>query len=210
KSGGKTADLRFTHSFAPLPSDPLLMVDPPVQKTVSGEPPENSEFTFQLKAGNPLNPMPAGSVNDIKTITITGAGQADFGVWAYTKEGTYYYTVSEVNGKVSGYTYDTTVYTFTDTVKAVDGQLAVTRVITNGAGKPITNFLTFINTYKAPSSGDGGTGTGTGTNGPKTGDDSQATLYRVLLYLAGTVALGSVAYLLASGIQDKRTAMQRA
>jgi pilin isopeptide linkage protein len=188
------------------------MVDPPVQKTVSGEPPANSEFTFQLKAGNPLNPMPAGSVNDIKTITITGAGQADFGAWAYTKEGTYYYTVSEVNGKVSGYTYDTTVYTFTDTVKAVDGQLAVTRVITNGAGKPVTNFLTFINTYKASSSGGGGgeggtgTGTGTGTNGPKTGDDSQATLYRVLLYMAGAVALGSAAYLLLSGRQSRRTA----
>jgi len=196
KDGGKASDIAFTHSYgqSARPSDPADMADPPVVKTVSGSPAQPGVFTFRLKAENPANPMPAGSANGVKEIQITGAGRGEFGAWSYTAEGTYYYTVSEVNTGLSGYTYDTTVYTITDAVKAVDGRLVVTRVVANGANKPVTS-LSFINTY-APG---GGTNPPSGKPeiGPKTGDESQAAQYIALFSAASVIALGCMAYLLA-------------
>lgn len=160
---GKSAALRFSHSYIYLPSDPGTMVDPPVRKTVSGNPVTNSVFTFKLSAGDSGNPMPAGSINGVKTMTIVGSGEKDFGTWAYTAEGTYYYTISEVNTHVSGYTYDTAVYTITDAVKAVNNQLTVSRTVTNRLNKPVTACI-FINQYRKSSGGGGTNPGGTGTN----------------------------------------------
>ena len=149
----KTSEIKFDHIYEieppPLPSDPLVMVDPPVVKTISPNILElNDSFFFQLKAENLSNPMPEGSEDGIKTIRISGSGRAEFGTWSYTREGTYFYTVSEINNKISGYTYDDTVYTITDSVKALDGQLTVTRVVTNGSDRQVES-LPFINTYKS-------------------------------------------------------------
>jgi pilin isopeptide linkage protein len=196
KDGNKASEIRFEHAYShgPLPSDPGAMADPPVVKTVSGSPAKASTFTFRLTAGNLTNPMPAGSANGVKTLQITGSGRGEFGTWSYTAEGTYYYTVSEVNDGANGYTYDTTVYTITDAVKAVDGKLVVTRVVTNGEKKQVTS-LSFINTY-APEGG-GKTPSEKPNLGPKTGDESQSALYIALFCAAGAAALGSIAYLLA-------------
>nr|WP_278335943.1 FctA domain-containing protein [Clostridium indicum] len=160
----KSASLRFSHSYVFRPSDPSIMVDPPVKKTVSGNPRTDSVFTFKLTAGNPANPMPAGSANGVKTMTIVGSGEKDFGTWAYTTEGTYYYTISEVNTQERGYTYDTAVYTITDVVKAVNNQLTVSRTVTNHLNKPVTACI-FINRYKISSGGGGGNGGGTNPGG---------------------------------------------
>jgi len=142
----KVSDLLFEHIYGTLPSDPNAMIDPPVMKTVTGNPSATSTFTFRLTAEHTSNPMPTGSVNGMKTITIIGAGQAMFGTWSYPKEGTFRYTVSEVNSGIAGYTYDTSVYTITDVVTAVDGQLVVSRTITNDAGQEVSS-LSFVNTY---------------------------------------------------------------
>jgi pilin isopeptide linkage protein len=177
------------------------MVDPPVVKTVSGDPAKASTFTFRLTADKPTNPMPAGSKDGVKDLQITGSGKGEFGTWSYTAEGTYYYTVSEVNTGEKGYTYDTTVYTITDAVKAVDGQLVVTRVVTNGANKQVTS-LSFINTY---TSGDGGNsdnggnsngGGKPGSDGPKMGDDTNFTLYIILFGLGGLLVIRTMVYLI--------------
>ena len=199
---GAKAEIQYRHSFGDLPTDPTLMVDPPVVKTVAGEPNAASVFTFELRAGDKANPMPAGSANGVKTLQITGVGKKDFGTWAYTKAGAYYYIISEKNTGERRYTYDTAVYTITDTVTSENGQLVLDRVVTNYAGRPVTS-CSFINTYQgdrivpgsdtAPASGS--------TNqpapgGPKTGDDSQAALYLVLLCAAGIAAAGSAIYLL--------------
>jgi len=192
KDGSKAAGITYAHAGQGLlPSDPAAMADPPIVKTVSGNPARAGSFTFRLAAGNLSNPMPAGSANGVKTIQITGPGRGEFGTWRYASEGTYYYTVVEVNTGENGYTYDTTVYTITDTVKAVDGQLAVTRVVINGANKQVTS-LSFINTY-APG---GGPTSPEGKPGPITGDESKIMLYIVLFSIAGLAALGSITYLL--------------
>ncbi|MCL2105480.1 MAG: hypothetical protein FWH26_00170 [Oscillospiraceae bacterium] len=147
EGGDKQEALEYRHSYQTNASDPLVMVDPPVVKTVIGIPRSPALFSFELVAGSPGNPMPAGSVDGVKTVWITGSGSAEFGVWAYTQPGVYYYTVSEVNTGARDYNYDTTVYTITDTVSAVDGELEVSRVVTNGANRQVTS-LSFINIYK--------------------------------------------------------------
>lgn len=190
QDGTKADNIEFENGYYVSASDPELMTDPPVKKTVSGNPSKASEFTFALVAGNPLNPMPAGSVDGVKTITIVGSGEAEFGTWSYSKAGTYYYTVYEVNVGESGYTYDTAVYTFTDTVREENGQFVLSRVVTNDLNKQVST-LTFINKYTS------GSGSGSGGTGPKTGDDSNNTFYIVLLVLGGVLVIGATLYLVA-------------
>jgi pilin isopeptide linkage protein len=175
--GAKVANIEYGHVFRyeALPSDPKTMIDPPVVKTLTGNPVPIGIFTFQLSAENPSNPMPSGSINGNKTIQIMGSGQAEFGTWAYTAEGIYHYTVNEINSGVRGYTYDTAVYTITDSVKAENGQLIVTRVVTNSSKQQVTS-LPFINNYN---SGGGGTTpsrpTPTPTPYPTPGDPEDPT-----------------------------------
>lgn len=152
--GSKVGRVEFKNIYTPLASKPEIMVDPPVKKTVSGNPSKTSTFTFLLTAKSVENPMPEGSVNGVKAITIAGSGKKDFGTWKYTREGTYYYTISEVDSRQSRYTYDTTVYTITDVVRDVNGQLEVTRTVTNGSNKQVESCI-FINKYSGGSSGNG-------------------------------------------------------
>jgi len=169
--GFKTDALVFNHVYGILPSDPAVMVDPPVEKTVNGSPKTASTFLFRLTAADPSYPMPYGSVYGVKTVEILGAGRADFGTWSYVKEGIYHYTVTEVNTGVNGYIYDTAVYTITDEVKAADGQLAVTRTVTDQTGNQV-KILSFVNAY---------TSSGQSGDGPKTGDFSNPALWIVLI-----------------------------
>jgi len=141
----KTQTIGYNHTYKMLPTDPDAMADPYVVKTVAGNPPAPGTFTFRLAAENPSNPMPSGSVNGVKTITITGSNRSNFGAWVYYEAGIYYYTITEFDSG-GNYRYDTAVYTITDTVTAVGNQLELTRVITNKARNPVTS-LSFINTY---------------------------------------------------------------
>lgn len=146
EDGTKAETLLFQNAYHVLPSDKDLMDDLPVRKTVFGSPGRNSTFEFKLVAGSSSNPMPPGSVNGAKSIYITGSGRNEFGVWSYDKAGTYFYTVYETNNGVAGYTYDTAVYTVTDMVKAENGKLVLTRVVTNDTNRPVTSFI-FNNYY---------------------------------------------------------------
>ena len=194
KADGKKAEIIvFEHTYddlSSLGSDPDLMVDPPIMKTVSGNPAADSVFTFKLTAENPSNPMPKGSSGGVKTVTITGSGKAEFGKWSYDNAGIYRYKVHEVNSGIRGYIYDTEVYTITDTVTEEGGELILSRLVTNKLNRPVSS-LAFFNTYRA----DGFTA----GFGPKTGDDTNGTLYIVLFCLAGITALGSIVYLSAGG-----------
>jgi len=157
EDGKKAPDIEFLNGYhysstpeepkPPRPTDPTLMVDPPVKKTISGGTPKySSVFTFKLAAKNPSNPMPSGSTNGVKTMTITGEGMGEFGTWSYSKAGTYVYTVYEENTKASGYTYDTAVYTITDTVSEKDGELVLSRTVTDNKDTKVTS-LNFANQY---------------------------------------------------------------
>ncbi len=183
-SGVKTEGIKFNHAYTPLASKSKLMVSPSVQKKVSGSPSKAGTFTFSLSTKNPENPMPIGSVNRVKTISIVGQGEKSFGTWKYVEEGTYYYTISEQNTGETGYTYDTTVYTIIDVVEDVNGQLVVTRSVTNGSNKQV-QACTFINKYSKSS-----------TNGPKTGDDSAYELYMAAIGASLIVAVGCIIYLM--------------
>ncbi|MBC5648049.1 Spy0128 family protein [Christensenella tenuis] len=183
EDGTKTDQIVFTQRFGLAPTDPTLMVDPPVKKAVSGNPSQAGIFNFTLTADDPAQPMPDGSVNGVKTMTIVGSGEEDFGTWSYTKVGTYFYTIAEVNRGENDYTYDTTVYTITDTVNEVNGQLELTRVVTNAAQKPVDS-CSFINQY----TGQDGSNESRGNNRPKTGDSANLAPYVVLAVVcAGTL-----------------------
>ena len=196
EAGEKIPEVVFVKNYTSKPSDPLIMVDPPVRKTVQGNPSVDGTFTFTLTAADPSQPMPPGSVGGVKHMTIVGAGEEDFGVWAYTKEGVYFYTIAEEVDPSTDYIYDTMIYTITDTVTDINGQLSVSRVVQNGDNRQVTSF-DFINTYSpdpikpkpdptpTPNPGPGKPG-----DGPKTGD------YNNPLVLIITTALSAAAALL--------------
>ncbi|MCL2888909.1 MAG: hypothetical protein FWE65_00630 [Eggerthellaceae bacterium] len=174
----KSPEIEFVHSYLLLASDPAIMVDPPVQKTVQGNPATNAVFRFQLRAEVATNPMPDGSANGVKTMEIVGSGSEEFGTWAYTEEGTYRYTVVELDDGIANYSYDKTVYTITDVVTTVGGQLVVSRTVTGSMGGQ-SSSLAFTNTYTAPA------GPSTPGGAPKTGDHTNPLFWVVLLAASG-------------------------
>lgn len=129
---------------------PITIANPPVQKRITGDKPQSaSTFSFVLSAKEASFPMPAGSTGTNKEITITGAGSSEFGKITFEKAGTYVYTVSEKNGGVDGYTYDTTVYTVTYVVTEKDGELSVSQTIKDNKGNTVS-AIEFTNPYKTP------------------------------------------------------------
>jgi pilin isopeptide linkage protein len=142
---GTAADgytIKNHHKATPDP----VTIDPPVQKIVKGNPATPETFTFQMKAITDGAPMPEGSEGGVKTIQITGTGSDEFGVVTYTEAGEWVYEITEVDGGVKNYTYDTTVYTLTVSVEEVaDGsqaKLVKTETITGG------DSITFTNVYE--------------------------------------------------------------
>lgn len=200
----KTSKILFTHEYRSKETDRALMVDPPVKKTVAGNPSKNGTFKFALTAKEKNQPMPEGSRNGVKIMTIVGMGEKDFGTWNYEKEGTYYYTVSEINEKEDGYEYDTSIYTITDMVKDVNGQLELKRVVTNASNQNVDSY-TFINQYTGSEvkGSTGGSASGS-VNGPKTGDDSNISLMILSIVIASIVSMICVYYL----IEDNRKRKQ--
>ena len=148
QDGTKAESIAFRNSHNTNTGDKIQMPDPVIRKTVFGNPGRSSTFAFRLAADDPAFPMPPGSANGIKTVYITGSGSNEFGVWDYDQAGTYYYTVYEVNAGESGYTYDSAVYTITDMVREENGNLELTRVVTNNANKPVASLI-FNNYYNA-------------------------------------------------------------
>jgi pilin isopeptide linkage protein len=137
---------------------------------------------------------------------ITGSGVSKFGTWSYKKAGTYFYKVSEVNTGEKGYTYDTTVYTITDTVTEANGKLVQSRVIVDNLNKR-TESLNFKNKYNNGPGGNGGNN-GKGFHLPKTGDYTNIMLFTVLLVIGGAAAAGLTIYL-AAGKKRKTAAAER-
>ena len=135
----------FTNVYKPNP----VKVNPPVNKVVVGSPANPSTFTFRLKTLDPNNPMPQGSTAGVKTVTITGTGETEFGEYEFTEEGSYVYEISEEVGSDSNYAYDASTYTITYTVTDDNGQLVVaTKVVKDdGTQMPVA---TFTNTYTQP------------------------------------------------------------
>lgn len=178
----KQQSVTFTNTYTIVsPWNNTVIIDPPVSKVIKGDTPsEKSTFTFYLKADNTDYPMPVGSVDGIRDVNITGSGTVDFGNISYSEPGVYTYKVYEKDSRISGYTYDSTVYTMTVTVTGGNGGLSAERVIksTNGV---TSSSLIFTNIYDTP-------------YGPKTGDDSIDYIWWILLGLA-VIGIGAALYL---------------
>ena len=194
-SGDKVNDIKFSQLYKPIATSPLLMVDPPVRKTVTGIASSTGAFTFVLKADNISNPMPAGSSGGIKQMVIYGSGTEDFGTWAYTSDGVYVYTIYEVNSGGT-YVYDNVVYTITDTVTDVSGTLVLSRVVTRGTTTMVTD-MDFVNQYVPPSFGGS-------TILPKTGDSVNNLPYQFALSGFITIAMLCVVFIIVSRRKERR------
>ena len=113
---------------------------PYVRKEITGIKPEKAEtYTFRLKRYTVDAPMPEGSVNGEKFITITGEGTAQFGPVSFTCNKTtdcvYEYRIREViptgSDKTPGEVYDDTEYHVFITVDHSTGAVSK-RVEING------------------------------------------------------------------------------
>ena len=111
------------------------------EKRISGEnAPDNTVFTFNLVDST-------GQTIDTKT--VTGAGTFTFDTLIYDEVGTHTYTVTEVCGNETGWTYDRTVYTVTVDVEAnANGDLTVSDEYSVGE-KPCKEIV-FWNDYEEP------------------------------------------------------------
>ena len=151
-------------------SKPVL-VDPPVKKIVEGNPTNPSRFHFEMRAVNPADPMPVGSVGGVKQAEVTGSGEVEFGIFEITQAGTYQYVISEINDGIANYTYDTTQYTITFEVTDVAGQLVADTHVEKADGT-VVNEAVFTNVYKAPIST------------PKTSDQNNMLMYAIMMSIA--------------------------
>ncbi len=120
--------LNFENPYKPLPTSASIKA----KKVLEGRDLKAGEFTFNLLDST-------GAV--VATASNDASGQVEFGTFTYEEAGTYTYTASEVEGKDSKITYDTSVKTYTVEVKDVDGQLVATVTCDDESA-------TFTNTYK--------------------------------------------------------------
>ncbi len=116
------------------------------------------QFQFVL---TPVNgaPMPADALDG--KLSNKADGTITIPAITYTAAGTYQYTLSEVDGKVGGYTYDKSSYTITVVVTDDgSGQLKIgsTTFALNGTTPTQVSRLTFANTYLAQPTGTIGLG----------------------------------------------------
>lgn len=193
---GKPEKLLFTNRRNPTP----CTGDPPVRKIIRGEPAHDSSFVFVMTADRPGDPMPEGSLDGVKEVTVLGAGEAEFGLITFTQAGVYNYTVVEKVGNEAGYTYDRSVFTLRYTVTEADGKLNCLRqIFQDGAERRDLTAATFINDYRAdtkptPTPGPDATPSPAPTaspkpGGPKTADEGCAALYLALTLLSGAALL---------------------
>ena len=172
---------------------PETVIVPSVKKLISGNPKTNVQFGFRLTAQDNA-PMPPSSAGTVKTIYITGAGEASFGQIQYTKPGTYRYTISEIVESRTGWTYDRTIYILTVTTKIQNGSLIAAKVLTKAGGAAAGDKAVFTNSYHdKPNVPDkpndpGNPGKPGITDIPKTGDNSNLWLWAISM-ITSAVAL---------------------
>ena len=179
---------------------PETIVIPPVEKTITGNPGEDVTFTFRL-TGLANAPMPEGSTNGQKTISIKGAGTADFGQIKFNRVGTYHYTITEIKGDRPGWTYDKTIYNLTVTVTERTGRLIADKVLTKADETQALAKAVFTNKYKKPeeppkppkppeeptkppTQPTQPTPPPQGADSPRTGDDSNVWLWAIMMIVS--------------------------
>lgn len=125
---------------------PPVSMDPPIiQKVVTGDNAPETQFQFLLQ-GQEGAPMPEGSNGNTKVVTLNGSGEVELGFITFTKPGVYVYTVTELIGGQTGWTYDEASYVLTVTVTETDGVLTATQELTKNDQK--VSSIVFTNHYE--------------------------------------------------------------
>ena len=144
----------------PVAMRPPGSVEITAEKTVavvSGTAPQDTSFSFVLKALNHDSPLPRNgsavydTVAGSMTVTRTGPGTVRFGTLPLTQEDAgkkFEYEIREVRGSAAHYTYDESVYRFTVSVTASGdgGSIIVSQQLKNSAGA-IVDDCVFRNQY---------------------------------------------------------------
>ena len=161
-SDGEAAS--FTNPYSPNATSIKILA----KKVMKGRDLKAGEFNFELSDST-------GKV--IAKATNAADGTVDFGTIEYKKAGTYTYTARELPGTLPNVTYDTSVKTYTVTVKDVDGKLEATVTCSDPTA-------TFTNVYKPGEPGKPGKPGKPGL--PKTGDPAAGT--SLMMYAAAGMA----------------------
>lgn len=98
-------------SFAAEMPDGALPVTVKLEGPILPDPEE--VYLIRLRADDPAYPMPAGSVDSVYTLSISGAGSAGFPAISYDLVGSYTYTLYQEAGLNDTAVYDDTVYLLT-------------------------------------------------------------------------------------------------
>lgn len=138
-SGSQTTQFTNTYSVSPVV---LAEGKISVNKNLTGTNLSAGAFNFEIKASEdtPNAPLPA-----VTTVTNNARGVAAFGEITYSKPGSYKYAISEIDGGLSGYTYDeNVVYVLITVVDNGNGTMS--------ASVEYENDPSFNNTYTASGS----------------------------------------------------------
>lgn len=159
----------------PSPSYPTLRVPLTARKTLQNGSLKGNDFSFELRNSK-------GAL--IATVQNAADGSIVFPDRTFSKEvNKYLYTIQEVKGSDSKFTYDTTVYTVKVTTQAVSGKLQATVNIEKN-GIPTAGGMVFTNKYKLPQTGD-------------------SVMTRVMLLISLSLVLGAGAYALNRRVKNK-------
>lgn len=122
---------------------PISVKIPTVYKDIYGNDYPNAKFEFAL-TGKGM-PMPEGSQNGIKVISITNVGEGEFGSVTFKNPGVYTYTISELNTGIKGFIYDERTYNIVITITEENNVLSAS-IDWEGRSKDNPGIL-FTNTY---------------------------------------------------------------
>ncbi len=117
------------------------------QSFTTTQPLAADSFTYRFSALDPANPMPEGSGADGYEFTLEGNASAEIGPITYEAEGIFEYEITQVvNAPVTGYEYDTQVYTVSVYAYYYEGTLDTQVIVENEANEKVSD-ITFANAY---------------------------------------------------------------
>ncbi|MCI7812261.1 MAG: FctA domain-containing protein [Lachnospiraceae bacterium] len=168
----------------------------PVQISLSGTVPDPAEkFVVELVAVDEECPMPKETKGRIYTMEVIGAGNFGLPTITYENPGIYKYTIRQLAGTNPKCTYDDTVYEMTVYVtNAEDGSgLEATAILypdSDGTKQIEAKFHNEYETETEPETEVPETEqpiTEPPSHNPKTGDESNLSLYMILIGISGAV-----------------------
>lgn len=142
KEGAESdTEAEFTNVYQAIPRAYV----PHVRKDISGsETPDRKAFTFKIEENEDYGSRVV--MPETLTVTQTGVGAKEFDRIIFYERGIYSFTIQEIAGEDTGYTYDDTSWTLTVEVTDNDGVLGVKPTYTNSTDTNVREAV-FNNHY---------------------------------------------------------------